>query len=90
VAVSLGSGLYTTYHGDRVLVVITFNATFLHLKCFCEKICTSFLNDGESLTTYGCALWCSQIHGHRKDFFQEGGKVDFSRSSQKYFSRGGI
>jgi len=30
-------------------------------KAYCEKICTSFLNDAESLKTYGCALWCSQI-----------------------------
>ena len=26
-----------------------------------KKTCTSFLNDAQSLTTYGCALWCSQI-----------------------------
>jgi len=34
----LGTGFYTTYRGERVLVVITFNATFLLLKCYCEKI----------------------------------------------------
>ena len=45
----------------RVLVVIRFNATFLPLKPYCEKMCTSFLNDAESLTSYGCAPWCSQI-----------------------------
>ena len=27
-------------------------------------------------------------HGRRNDFFQGGGKVDFSKRSQKYFSRG--
>jgi len=26
-----------------------------------DKICTCFSKDAESLTTYGCALWCSQI-----------------------------
>ena len=52
----LGSGPYTNYRGERVLVVIAFNATFLLLKCYCEKICTSFLKDAESLTTYGCML----------------------------------
>ena len=25
------------------------------------KICINFLNDAESLTTYGCVLWCKQI-----------------------------
>jgi len=53
--------LYTAYHGERVLVVTRFNATIVFLRPYCEKICTSFLNDAESLTTYGCALWCSQI-----------------------------
>ena len=46
---------------ERVLVVIRLNATFLPLRRYCEKMCTSFLNDAESLTTYGCAPWCSQI-----------------------------
>jgi len=57
----LGAGLYTTCRGERVLAVIRFNATFLPLTPYCEKICTSFLNAAESLTTYGCALSCSQI-----------------------------
>ena len=26
-----------------------------------KKMCICFLNDEESLTTYGCALWCIQI-----------------------------
>jgi len=54
--VILGGGPYTTYRGERVLVLITFSATFLLLRRYCEKICTSFLNDAESPTTYGCAL----------------------------------
>jgi len=77
----LGSGFHTTYRGERVLVVITLDATFLLLKRYCKKICTSFLNDAESLKTYGCALWCNQIHGRRKDF---------SRHGQKCISGGGV
>ena len=58
----LGAGLYSTCRGERValVVVIRLNATFLPLRPYCKKMCTSFLNDAESLTTYGCALWCSQ------------------------------
>jgi len=52
----LGAVLYTTYRGERVLIVIRFNATFLLLRPYCEEICTSFLNDAEIATTYGCAL----------------------------------
>jgi len=37
-------------------VVIRFNATLLPLRLYCEKICISFLNDAESLTTCGCAV----------------------------------
>ena len=33
----LGAGLYTTYCGERVLVAIRFNATFLSLRPYCEK-----------------------------------------------------
>jgi len=57
----LGAELYTTFCGERVLVVIRFSAIFLPNRPYCEKICTSFWKDAESLTTYGCALWCSQI-----------------------------
>jgi len=49
----------TTCRGERVLVVIRFNATFLPLRFYEEKMCTCFLKDAESLTTYGCVLWCS-------------------------------
>jgi len=52
----LGAGIYTTCRGERVLVVIRFNATFLPLRPYCENICTTFLNDAKSLATYGCAL----------------------------------
>jgi len=57
----LFAGLYTTRRGGRVLLVIRFNVTFLALRPYWEQMCTSFLNDAESLTTYGCALWCSPI-----------------------------
>jgi len=43
----LGAGLCTTCRVERVLVVIRFNPTFLPLRPYCEKICTSFLNDAE-------------------------------------------
>jgi len=33
--------------GERMLVAITSNVTFLHLRPYCEEICTSFLNDAE-------------------------------------------
>jgi len=48
-----GAGLYTTCRGERVLLVIRFNATFLPLGFYCEKTCASFLNDAESQTTKG-------------------------------------
>ena len=57
----LGAGLYTACRGERVLAVIRFNASFLPLTHYCEKIRASFLNDADSLTTCGCALSCSQI-----------------------------
>jgi len=37
----LGAGHYETFRGERVLVVIRFNATFLLLRPYCEKICTT-------------------------------------------------
>jgi len=43
------------------MVVIRFNATFLPLRPYWEKMRTSFINNAESLTMYGCALWCRQI-----------------------------
>ena len=55
------AGLYTTCRNEGVLVVIRFNVAFLPLRPCCEKMCTSFFNDEESLTTYGCALWCRQL-----------------------------
>jgi len=36
-SVILGAGLCTTCLGERVLVVISFNATFLSLRPYCEK-----------------------------------------------------
>ena len=38
----LGAGLYTTCRGQRVLIVIRLNATFLPLRPYCEKIFISF------------------------------------------------
>jgi len=55
-----GSVAYT-FRGERVLVAIRFNVTFVPLRPYCEKMCTCFLNDGKSPTVHGCALWCSQI-----------------------------
>jgi len=43
------SAFYITCGGERVLVVIRFNVTYLPLRPYCEKLCTSFLN-AESLT----------------------------------------
>jgi len=34
----LGAGLYTTFRGERVLVVIRFNATFLLMKPYYKYI----------------------------------------------------
>jgi len=59
--ITLGAGLYATCRGERVLVVIRFNVTFLPSRSCWEKMCTCFLNDSENLATYGCALWCSYI-----------------------------
>jgi len=52
----LGVGHYETFRGERVLVVIRFNATSLPLRPYSEKLWTTFLNDAESLTTYDCVL----------------------------------
>jgi len=35
--------LYTTFRGERVLLVVRFNVTFLRLRPYSEKMCTSFL-----------------------------------------------
>ena len=59
--ITLVAGHCTTYHGERVLVVTRFNITFLPLRLYWDKMCTCFSKDAESLITYGCALWCSQI-----------------------------
>jgi len=55
--------LHTICPGQRVLVVIRFNVTFLHLKHCYEKtsIATCFSKDTHSPTRYGCMLWCSPI-----------------------------
>ena len=56
VASNLDAELYTTCPGERVLVAIRFNVTFLPLRPCYEKIRTCFSKDAESLTTYGCVL----------------------------------
>ena len=53
--------LYTTCPGERVLVAIRFNVTFLPLRLCYVNTSTCFLKDAESLITYGYVLWCSQI-----------------------------
>jgi len=37
VAYNFGAGLYTTFFGERVLVVVMFNATSLPMRPYCEK-----------------------------------------------------
>jgi len=59
--ITLVAGHCTTCRSERVLVVIMFNTTFLPLRLYWKKRYTFFLNYAESLTTYGCPLWCSQI-----------------------------
>jgi len=61
VAYNFGCRTLYTFRGERVLVVIRFNVTFVPLRPYCEKMCTCFLNDGRSPAIHGCALWCSQI-----------------------------
>ena len=53
--------IYATCPGDRVLVVVRFNVSSLHLKHWYENTCTCFSKDAESLKTYGCVLRCSPI-----------------------------
>ena len=52
---------YTTCPGERALVAIRFNVTFLPLRHCYVNTSTCFLKDAESLATYGYVLWCSQI-----------------------------
>ena len=53
--------LYTTCPGERVLVAIRFNVTFLPLRLCYVNTSTCFSKDAENLTTYGYVLCCSQI-----------------------------
>ena len=59
--ITLVAGHCTTCRGERVLVVIRFNITFLPLRLYWGKMCTCFSKDAESLATYGCVLWYSQV-----------------------------
>ena len=61
VAYNFGCRALYTFRGKRVLVVIKFNVIFVHLRPYCEKMCTCFLKDGKSPAIQGCVLWCSQI-----------------------------
>ena len=47
VAYNFGCRALYTFRGERVLVVIRFNVTFVPLRPHCEKMCTCFLNDGK-------------------------------------------
>ena len=71
------AGLYTTCRSERVLVVVRFNATFLPLRPYCEKMRTSFLKDAERSTTYGWALWCSFVAQKTNVFWWVGKITDF-------------
>ena len=57
----LDAELYTTCPGERMLVAIRFNVTFLPLRLCYENTRRCFSKDAENLTTYGYVLWCSQI-----------------------------
>ena len=57
----LDTELYATCPGERVLVAIRCNVTFLPLRLCYENTRTCFSKDAENLTTYGYVLWCSQI-----------------------------
>jgi len=60
--ISLVAGLCTTCRGEQVLVVIGFNATFLHLRPYCEKsVGYLFLERCKSPRMFRCPLWCRQI-----------------------------
>jgi len=48
--------LYTTCPGERVLVAIKFNVTFLPLRLCYVNTSTCFSKDAENLTTYGYVL----------------------------------
>jgi len=52
----LDAQLYTTWPGERVLVVIRFNVTILPLRPCCGKMRACFSKDAESRTTYDCVL----------------------------------
>jgi len=56
---TLVAGLCTTYRGERVLVVIKFNVTFLPLRPYRKNVYL-FLERCKK-SNNGCALWCSQI-----------------------------
>ena len=59
--ITLDAELYTTCPGERVLVTIKFNVTFLPLGPCYETTRTCFSKDAENLTAYGYMLLCSQI-----------------------------
>ena len=48
--------LYTTCPGERALVAIRFNVTFLPLRLCYVNTSTCLSKDAESLTTYGYVL----------------------------------
>jgi len=56
----LDAELYTTCPGERVLLAIRFNVTFLPLRLCCKNTRTCFSKDPENLTN-DYMLRCSQI-----------------------------
>jgi len=52
----LDTELYATWPGERVLVAIRCNVTFLPLRLCYENTRTCFSKDAENLTTYGYVL----------------------------------
>jgi len=57
----LDAELYTTCHGERVIVATRFNVTFLPLRLCYVNTSICFSKDAENLKTCGHLLWCSQI-----------------------------
>jgi len=57
----LGAGLGTTFRGEHSSHQVQDKISSFKALLWKRMQATSFLNDAESLTTYGCVLWYSQI-----------------------------
>jgi len=73
----LGAGLYTTCPWWASVSIHQVKCNIPTLRPYREKIYTTFLNDAEFLTTYGCVLWCSQIVSIRPYSLNSITAVDF-------------